>query len=254
MIIGLDVGGTHTDAVIIGNEGVHRLTKVPTDPSNLFGSVWAAIEEVTRNVPPEAIRRAVLSTTLTTNSIAEGKLQKTGMIVSGGPGIDPENYRTNKHYYSIAGSIDHRGREIQPVDPMEIEAIGARFHAEGIRHVGVVSKFSVRNPLHEVQIGRILNSGFDFVVLGHHLSGNLSFPRRIATAYLNAAVYAVHRQFFQAVHESLAQKGLEIPIYILKADGGTMNLETSLNSPGQSILSGPAASVMGSLPFASEDR
>ncbi len=252
MIIGLDVGGTHTDVVLIGEEGILRQTKVPTDHSNLLSCVQAGLEAVTSDVPPERLSRAVLSTTLTTNAIVEGKTIETGMIVSGGPGVDPESYRTGRHYYSVSGSIDHRGREIQPVNASEIQTIASRLKADGIRHVGVVSKFSVRNPKHELRIREILGDSFANVTLGHSLSGNLNFPRRIATAYLNAAVYDTHKKFFQAVRESLQKKGLNIPIYVLKADGGTMSLEASLRSPGQTILSGPAASVMGSLPFASE--
>ena len=254
MIIGLDVGGTHTDVVLIGEGRIVRQAKVPTDASNLLESVWAGLEEVTRDVEPEKIRRAVLSTTLTTNAIAEGKLVETGMIVSAGPGVDPESFRTCRHYYCVAGSINHRGREIQPVNPVEIEAAAATMRSDGIRHVGVVGKFSVRNPKHEVQIREILNDSFDNVVMGHRLSGNLSFPRRVATAYLNAAVYPVHKRFFEAVRDSLERKGLKIPIYVLKADGGTMSFQTSLQVPGQTILSGPAASVLGSLPFASADE
>lgn len=254
MIIGLDVGGTHTDAILIGSEGIVRSTKVLTDPSRLFESVWGALVEVTQDIPPESIRRIALSTTLTTNAIAEGKLEKAGMIVSSGPGIDPEYYRTGDCYFTVSGSIDHRGRETQSVDRLEIEAICARLQAAGVCHVGIVGKFSVRNPVHELEINELLDDSFDYVVLGHRLSGNLSFPRRIATAHLNASVYSIHGKFFQAVQDSLRMKGIDLPIHILKADGGTMSLETSLASPGQSILSGPAASVMGSLLFASKDQ
>ncbi len=252
MIIGLDVGGTHTDVVLISAEGILRQTKVPTDHSNLLGCVWTGLEAVTEGIAPENISRVVLSTTLTTNAIVEGKTIETGMIVSAGPGIDPENYRTGRHYYCVSGSIDHRGREIQPINTAEIEAIAERLASDGINHVGIVGKFSVRNPGHELRIREILGDSFTNVTLGHRLSGNLNFPRRIATAYLNAAVYDTHKRFFEAVRESLRKKGLNIPIYVLKADGGTMSLEASLRSPGQTILSGPAASVMGSLPFASE--
>ncbi|MGA7877369.1 MAG: hydantoinase/oxoprolinase family protein [Desulfoferrobacter sp.] len=254
MIIGLDVGGTHTDVVLIGQDCILRQVKVPTDPQNLLDCVWTGLEEVTKDVPPQDIRRAVLSTTLTTNAIAEKKLIPTGMIVCSGPGVDPECFRTNDHYYHVSGSIDHRGREVQPIDRMEIEAIASKMRSEGIRQVGVVGKFSVRNPGHEIEIREILSDSFDHVLLGHRLSGNLNFPRRIATTYLNAAVYPLHKRFFDAVKDSLKKKGLFVPIYILKADGGTMSLEASLDSPGQTILSGPAASVMGSLPFAAEDE
>lgn len=250
MIIGLDVGGTHTDVVLLGKDCILRQVKVPTDPSNLLDSVWKGLEEVTLDIAPESIHRIVLSTTLTTNAIAEQKLSPTGMIVSAGPGVDPESFRTSEHYYAVSGSIDHRGREIQPIDRMEIEAITSSLYSQGIRSVGVVGKFSVRNPKHEVEIKEILGDSFDYVVLGHRISGNLNFPRRIATAYLNAAVYPIHKRFYTAVKDSLDKKSLSIPIFILKADGGTMSLEASLEIPGQTILSGPAASVMGSLPFA----
>jgi len=253
MIIGLDVGGTHTDVVLIGKDCILRQIKVPTNPSNLLESVWTGLEAITRDIAPKEIRRAVLSTTLTTNAIAEGKLAATGMIVSGGPGIDPECFRTCPDYYVVSGSIDHRGREVQAISPDEIESVASRLRAGNIRHVGVVSKFSVRNPKHEIRIQQILGDAFDYIVLGHRLSGNLNFPRRIATAHLNAAVYHFHKRFFQAVKDSLVRKGLDIPIYVLKADGGTMSLEASLESPGQTILSGPAASVMGALPFSSPE-
>ncbi len=254
MIIGLDVGGTNTDAVLIGKEGVLRRTKVPTDHSNLFESVWSGLEEITRDIPSGGISRAVLSTTLTTNAIVEKKLSETGMIVCSGPGIDPELFRTGDQYFCVSGSIDHRGREVQTINAQEIRDIASRWHSEGLKQVAIVGKFSVRNPKQEIEIQDLLDGGFDYVVLGHRLSGHLSFPRRIATAYLNASVYPIHKKFFEAVRVSLNKKGLSIPIYILKADGGTMNLESSMDYPGQTILSGPAASVMGSLPFASENK
>lgn len=254
MIIGLDVGGTHTDAVLIAEGSIRRQVKVPTDHSNLFECVWSGLQEVTKDVAPQKIRRAVLSTTLTTNAIAEDKLAPTGMIVSSGPGANPELFRTGPSYFCVSGSIDHRGREVQWLDDSEIERVSARFKSEGVRHVGVVSKFSVRNPKHEMRIAEVLGDSFDKIVLGHRLSGNLNFPRRIATAYLNAAVYDIHKQFFKAVRDSLDRRGLHVPIFILKADGGTISFDSSIDFPGQTILSGPAASVMGALPFASDDK
>ena len=251
MIIGLDVGGTHTDAVLIGNGRILRQAKVATDHSNLFDCVWNGLDKVTRDVQPGAISRAVLSTTLTTNAIAEAKLAKTGVIVSAGPGIDPADFRIGSHYHCVSGSIDHRGREIQPLQEREIERIARRFLDEDVRQVAVVSKFSVRNPMHELMMAEILRGSCDHVVMGHRISANLNFPRRIATAWLNAAVQPVHRRFFEAVKDSLKKKGLEIPIFVLKADGGTMSFEATIEVPGQTILSGPAASVMGALPFAS---
>ena len=254
MIIGLDVGGTHTDVVLLGNEGLINEVKVSTNPADLFNTVLSGLHKITEGVNPDQINRMVLSTTLTTNAIVQKDIPPVGMIVSGGPGIDPELYRTNSHYVTVAGFIDHRGREIEPVNPKEIKKIGKRLKKEGIRNVGVAGKFSVRNPAHELAIGEILSPLFDKVFLGHHISGNLSFPRRIATTYLNTAVYPVHKEFFAAVKKSLEKKGLRVPIRILKADGGNMNFESSIDFPTQTILSGPAASVMGSIAFAPEEE
>ena len=250
MIIWLDVGGTHTDVVLLNRQGIVRDIKVPTDTSNLFGTVLEGLAKVMTGVEPEAVRRVVLSTTLTTNAIVQKKIPDVGIIVSSGPGIDPRCFQTGDNFFTVSGSIDHRGREVEPVDPGEIERVGRELLASGIRHVGVVGKFSVRNPAHELQIKARLGDAFEKVFLGHLISGHLNFPRRIATTYLNAAVYPVHKEFFEAVQQSLEARGLSMPIRILKADGGNMNFASSIEFPGQTILSGPAASVMGAVAYA----
>ncbi len=252
MIIGLDVGGTHTDVVLLDNRGLRKEVKVPTDPSDLFGSVLSGLTAITEDINPTAVDRLVLSTTLTTNAVIQGKTPPVGMIVSGGPGIDPEFYRTGRHYFSVAGAIDHRGREVVPIDGGDIQQIAADLKKEGIRYVGVVGKFSARNPSHELVINRILSNGFEKVFMGHRISGNLNFGRRIATTFLNASVYPLHKEFYNAVQQSLEARGLTLPLRLLKADGGNMNFKTSVEYPAQTILSGPAASVMGATAFGSE--
>ncbi len=248
MIIGLDVGGTHTDVVLIGPDGPMREVKVLTDNAELFKSVLTGLEKITEGIDTQLIRRAVLSTTLTTNAIVTDQVEKVGMIVLAGPGIDPMAFRTCDQYYCVSGSIDHRGREIEGVVEDEVLKAAALMKVAGIKNVGVVGKFSTRNPSHEIRVEKILTDyAFEKIFLGHRISGNLNFPRRIATTFLNASVSSVHSRFYNAVKKSLMEKGLNIPIHILKADGGTMNFSASIDFPGQTILSGPAASVMGAI-------
>jgi len=123
MIIGLDVGGTHTDVVLIGQDGLVNEIKVPTDPANLFQTILNGFEAVTKGVDPSKIRRAVLSTTLATNIVVQEKQPPVGMVVAGGPGIDLELFRTNEHYFRVKGAMDHRGREIAPLDENQIKSI-----------------------------------------------------------------------------------------------------------------------------------
>ena len=254
MIIGLDVGGTHTDAVLLSEKGLERQVKVPTDVSDLFNTVLSGLTTLLKDVPPGYIKRIVLSTTLTTNAIVQKKVAPVGIIVSSGPGIDPEFFRTNDYYFPVSGSIDHRGREREPVNEKEIKTAGKKLVQAGIEYLGVIGKFSTRNPSHELYIKKILKNEFKKIFMGHKVSGNLNFPRRIATAHLNAAVYSIHKDFFNSVQKALKEKGLKVPIQILKADGGTMSLESSMEFPGQAILSGPAASVMGSIAYAPEGK
>ena len=147
MIIGLDVGGTHTDVVLVGENGLERQVKVLTDTTALFKTVLTGLEKITEGIDPKKITHAVLSTTLTTNAIVQNKLPPAAMIVSSGPGINPEAFSTGKNYFMVSGSIDHSGREIQPINKGEIESIASKLKAEGIAHVGIVSKFSTRGSI-----------------------------------------------------------------------------------------------------------
>lgn len=254
MIIGIDVGGTHTDAVLLSSSEIKKQVKVTTDSQDLFQTILNGFNQLLEGTDPKKVQRVVISTTLTTNAIVQQTMSPVGMVVSAGPGIDPEVFRTGEQYYCVTGSINHRGREKAPVNEMEIEDIAKQMQKAGIEYVGVVSKFCVRNPSHEILIKRILNRYFKRVFLGHHVSGNLNFPRRIATTHLNTAVFSIHKSFFEAVKQTLEEKGLTVPIQILKADGGTMSLKASMAFPGQTILSGPAASIMGAIPYAPENQ
>ena len=254
MIIGIDVGGTHTDAVLLSRNGIEKKVKVSTESEDLFNTILSGFQKLLNDVDPDDIKRVVISTTLTTNAIVQQNMNPVGMIVSAGPGIDPKVFKTGEHYYCVTGSINHRGSQKARVNEMEIKDIAKKMAKSGIEYVGVVSKFSVRNPSHEILIKRVLNRYFKKIFLGHHVSGNLNFPRRIATTHLNAAVFSLHKSFFEAVKLSLEEKGLKVPIQILKADGGTMSLEASMAFPGQTVLSGPAASIMGAIPYAPEGQ
>jgi N-methylhydantoinase A len=254
MILGLDVGGTHTDVVVIDGREIVSKAKILTDHDNLLESVCFGIFEATESFDPQAIHRIVVSTTLATNAIVEGRIEPVGVVVSSGPGMNPYDFRIGEHYYPVSGTMDHRGREVAPIREGEIQEIARKLRNAKVRNVALVSKFCTRNPQHELKMREVLGDGFDTVTMGHQVSGQLNFPRRIATAYLNAAVARITRNFYEAVKGCMERRGLVIPLEILKADGGTMAHERSLQYAVETILSGPAASVMGTLAFADPTR
>ncbi|MCD6305962.1 MAG: hydantoinase/oxoprolinase family protein [Deltaproteobacteria bacterium] len=246
MILGLDVGGTQTDAVLIDAGRIAAAAKIPTS-RDLLATLRTALEAVLSDVAPGGLERMAFSTTMTINAIVEDRLDPTGMIVSSGPGMDPAWFSVGPSYHVVEGCLDHQGFEAKPLDRTGVQNAASRIIKEGIRILGVVSKFSVRNPLLELQAAKWAGDAFSHVAMGHRVSGTLNFPRRIATTYLNAALYRIHKNFSDALVQILKEKGLNGPRYLLKPDGGTMDLDKSIQWPARTAQSGPAASVMGAL-------
>ncbi len=244
MILGIDIGGTHTDAVCLKGRSILATAKTPTG-EDLVDSILEVIGKL--GIEYASLERVVLSTTLSTNTIVEKKYAPTGMIVSAGPGIDPGNYFLDDTFIRVEGAIDHRGREYIPIDKGEVQEAGESLKARGIRSLGIVSKFSVRNALHETTIADIVRDEFTFISMGHTLSGSLNFPRRLRTTYFNSAVMPVQQRFVAAVQEALNRLRISAPLFFLKADGGTYASAAADRLPVETILSGPAASMMGAL-------
>ncbi|WP_432734649.1 hydantoinase/oxoprolinase family protein [Maridesulfovibrio sp. FT414] len=246
LLLGIDVGGTHTDAVAIGPDGIEAQVKVATQHDNLLSSIRNGLGEIVRNTDPARIKQLNLSTTLSTNSIVEGNFEDVGVIVSAGPGLDPHSFMVCKDFHVIPGSLDHRGSETKRLDNLALEEAIASCRKSGIKVYAAVTKFSPRNPSHEKAIELAVGDNADFITLGHQLTGRLNFPRRISTAFYNCAVWRIFNKFADAISDTLDEMGLgHIKVNILKADGGTMPLPLSRKVPVQSIFSGPAASVMG---------
>jgi len=252
MYLGIDVGGTHTDAVALNEAGVAAQVKVKTDQGDLLASVNQALRGILETVKPEGVRQLNLSTTLSTNAIVQGSIEDVGMLVLPGPGISAHEFMLCRDFHVLPGAIDHRGSETDRLDEAQAQTAIEACRAAGVRVFGCVGKFSTRNPLHENTLRQLLGpsggagTGPDYVTLGHELGGRLNFPRRIATAYFNCAVWRVFNAFADAVEKSLAELGLgHVRVNTLKADGGTFPLAQARRMPVQSIFSGPAASVMG---------
>ncbi len=253
MLVGIDVGGTTTDAVLIRNGSVCSTAKVSTEPGNLLDSLLEALDAISRDVSPEKLERVVFSTTVITNLIAEGKTDRVALLLVPGPGINPESYSFPDASY-LKGAIDYRGREIQPIDEAEVRKTVNTIREQGFSRAAIVSKFGQRNPSHELLIDNIFREIYPEckLELGHKISGKLNFPRRIATAMLASATRERYQEFVEKVKNALEKRNIKAPVYILKADGGTLPIEKSIDFPVETIFSGPAASTIGALALTPE--
>ena len=188
LCIGIDIGGTHSDGVLAAGTRILAAAKVDTCHEDLLVSIRALLARLLEGRNAAEVTAVKLSTTLTTNAIVTGRIAAVALLVSGGPGIAAEHYRIGPQFHQIRGSLNHVGLETAALDRDELAAALAECRQAGIRHYAVVSKFSPRNPVHEVQMAAAVQAyGAGHVLsCGHQLSGSLNFGRRIGTAYFNA--------------------------------------------------------------------
>jgi len=255
MLIGIDVGGTTTDAVLIRNGEVCSTAKVSTEPGNLLNSLLEALDAISRDVPPEQLERVVFSTTVITNLIAEGKTDRVALVLIPGPGVNPASYTFPDSFY-LKGAMDYRGREIDPLDEVEIRRTVGLIRESGFSRAAIISKFGQRNSSHELRVEEIFRENYPGckLELGHKVSGKLNFPRRIATAMLASATRERYQEFVEKIKKALDERNIRAPVYILKADGGTLPVEKSIEFPVETIFSGPAASTVGALALTPEGQ
>ena len=245
MIVGLDMGGTHIDAVIMQGGKIINVVKKTTNYDDLFLSIWATLKELLEGIDKSAIKKINLSTTISTNAIVENKTANVGMIIQTGPGLSNGHLAVGNQNVFINGYTDHRGQIVGNIDTNEINGAIALFKDERIDDVAIVTKFSTRNPTSELGIAELVSKHIHKITLGHKTSGKLNFPRRVNTSYLNAAVYDTFSSFSDNIKLALEKEGIQAPIAILKADGGIMSIDSAKDMPVETILSGPAASLMG---------
>jgi len=246
LFIGIDVGGTFTDAVLLDRGCVRASAKVPTR-DDLLSSLLEALDKIMKGFSGDLVERVVLSTTMITNLIVEKKYDPVGLILIPGPGLSHKHYQFNTDSHIIPGAMDYRGREIIPLRREEIEKAIIDLAAEDYKKVAVVGKFSSRNNRHEKEVAARVRWNYpDWQVeMGHQVAGQLNFPRRVVSTMLTCATREKYEFFVDSVIGALSQRGIDAPVFILKADGGTLPLPCSTRVPIETIFSGPAASTLG---------
>ena len=255
LLVGVDVGGTYTDAVLLDQGTVCASAKILTK-TDLLESVLEALDVVLRETNKDDLERIVISTTVITNLIAGRKYDQIALLLIPGYGINLRQYDFQTKTIHLTGGVDYRGRELASVDKREINAAVEELAAAGFDKVGVVGKFSPRNNELEKKTADLIRElRPDWQVELGYLSGpQLNFPRRAVTTFLAGATRAPYKDFAQAVQQALGKREIRAEVFVLKADGGTMPLAKSLELPVETIFSGPAASTLGALALLPPDE
>lgn len=245
ILVGIDVGGTYTDAVLIDTGRILQTAKVPTRPENLVDTLMEAFDKL--NIKEgQSLDRITVSTTLVTNAILQDRIPAVQLILFPGHGMKLDALPWPVSYHELSGEMDFRGRETESPDQSEWEGMLTPELLGNSAFVAIVGKFSHRNCRHEELLASYLklhNSSLR-IALGHEW-GQANFYRRSLTTYLNLGVSDLYHQFAQQLQTAVRTRKILAPIYGLKADGGSLPL-TKVR-PIDSIYSGPAASVLAAL-------
>ena len=276
--IGIDTGGTYTDAVVINNSQNQKANNDNEDASGASVSsdaILASVKSLTTHGNlslgiSDALAKALivaadksqgtfnvgdvslvsLSTTLATNALVEGQGSSLGVFTLGFNEAMVERTEIGKAIpdalmLNINGGHVYTGKEQQPLD---VDAIREALKGPmgKVDAYAVAGHYAVRNQEHERQAQQLIGEITGATVTAScDLSDSLNGPRRALTAAFNAQIVSLIVQLENAVHESMNQLGLNAPIMIVKGDGSIASAESVMQTPIETILSGPAASVIG---------
>jgi len=257
--VGIDTGGTYTDAVAcdLATTDVVNKAKVPTNHDDLGACVSAALQAVIDGslVSSSQVSLVSISTTLATNALVEGVGRPAALVAIG---FDDAALRRaglkevldEGAVIFLKGGHSSHGQEMTPLDlaPLEtaLDEIDSRVDA-----YAVVGSFSVRNSAHESAVADLIRDVTSKpVTCSHELSEQLDGPKRAVTALLNARLIALIDDLLSAVEASMATLKVKSPLMIVRGDGSLVSAAFVRQRPIETILSGPAASVLGSFALA----
>ncbi|MBV8307253.1 MAG: hydantoinase/oxoprolinase family protein, partial [Gammaproteobacteria bacterium] len=251
--IGLDTGGTFTDAVALtAGRRILASAKALTTHWDLSVGLGAAIRAVIAKLPA-AVRRGHISlvsvsTTLATNAVVESRFSPICTLLIG---FDEQMLersglrRAGGVLVRVGGGHEATGEESAPLDEAAIDA-AVLSHAPQVEAFAVAALFSVRNPAHERRARERIRALSDkSVTCSYELSSQLDAPKRALTAALNARLTPQIRHLLEALRRVLEQEAVSAPIMVVRGDGTLIRAEVALEYPVETVLSGPAASVVG---------
>ena len=254
LALGIDTGGTFTDGVIfdLDQKTVEAKTKVETTRHNLTLAINRCLDNLVDNLKEAKgsqvdigqIRMVSLSTTLATNAIVEGQGAEVGLIQIG---FEPRQGLPTPYFASIAGSCNIKGRikEELDLDAAEKAILEMKDQVDAFAVSGYLS---VRNPIQEMQVSELIRklTGYP-VVSAHQLSTDLGMHERTVTAVLNARLMPLITDLMDSVKEGMERLNIEAPLMVVRGDGSLISETMAREKPIETILSGPAASIIGAL-------
>ncbi|MGX7875477.1 hydantoinase/oxoprolinase N-terminal domain-containing protein [Mesorhizobium sp. ORM6] len=252
LYLGIDTGGTYTDAVLWSEStGIVAKAKSLTTRHDLAVGIAGAVDAVLSEaaIEPGAIKLVSMSTTLATNALVEGQCGRVALVMIGFAETDLARNGLSKALGSdpvifCPGGHDVHGDPRQLVLDALVAALPSL--AETVSGIAVASYFAVRNPEHEVAVRDVIRERTGLpVTCSHELSSKLGGPRRALTTLLNARLISMIDRLVDATEGFLTRRGIAAPLMVVRGNGALVTAAFARARPIETILSGPAASLVG---------
>jgi len=254
VFVGVDTGGTYTDAVVYdgARSEVLAKAKAPTTHDDLSIGIEAALDQAlgSASVEADAIGLVSLSTTLATNALVEGMGRPACLVMIGfGPeALERGGLREvlgTDQVVSIDGGHTSHGTPQAELDVAALIAALGDLDDE-VEGFAVTGQFGVRNPEHELAARDVIREQTGLpVTCSHELSDGLNGPKRSVTALLNARLIAMIEELVSTTEIILRARGIDAPIMVVRGNGSLVSSDFVRDRPVETILSGPAASLVG---------
>ncbi|MCH8206870.1 MAG: hydantoinase/oxoprolinase family protein [Chloroflexi bacterium] len=263
----VDIGGTFTDVVFLGDDGRVLVKKLASTPDDYSRGVLVGLDDSiqTLGIKPGDVTELGHGFTVATNAILEGKGAKTALVTTEGfrDVLELGRIRTPRLYdlyyrkppplverrlrFEVRERMSFKGEVLEPLDLSDVERVADRIAEEGVKSVAISLLHSYANPDHESRIAEVIAKrvpGVDLSVSSQVLPEMREYERT-STTVINAYVRPVVARYLTGLEEGLRARGITVPLTIMQSNGGLAPVHVTVDRPIFCIESGPAAGVVG---------
>lgn len=264
--VGVDIGGTFTDIVLLGSDGSIATRKVPSTPDDYGRGIITGLKELLQafNLSSTAIEGVVHATTVATNSILEGKGAKTALITTQGfrDVLEMRRIRIPELYnlfydkpiplvprrfrYEVEERMGPRGDVWRHLNESSVRDAITKVQKAGVEALAICLLHSYANPEHELSVTKSAREALSdlYVTCSHEILPEIREYERTSTTVINAYVGPIVKNYLGSLLQQLRSMGVDAPLQILQSGGGVMTAEAAMEKPAHIIESGPAAGVI----------
>ncbi|GAA4517690.1 hydantoinase/oxoprolinase family protein [Nonomuraea ferruginea] len=264
--LGIDVGGTFTDVVVLHEDGRRVVEKVPSTPHDASVGILDGIAQIrrTRGVDVAALDTFSHGSTVATNALLESKLPRTALVVTRGfrdvleigtqlrgdlfdlRVAKPRPYVPRSLVFEATERVDRLGEVVTPLTDAEIARLVEEVRAADVEACAITFLFGFRNEEHERRLAAALREAMPelSVAVGCEVAPEIKEYPRACTTVVSAALRPLVARYMSGILSGLEPAGVTCPTFIMQSNGGVMKAEEAAANAHRMVLSGPAAGVL----------